>query len=234
MWKLISTSARAAGPSPLYTWVSEAGRVELSGTTFLNGVSKAANMLRDGLDINAGDDVYIDLGNHWQSPVWIAAGLSTQARLVISPLHALAIVAKETLDYLGNSRDIVVISRDPFGMPEKYLDSSVINGSQEVRGFADVFSPMGEYASDDVLFNDAATNVTSMEFRARADQLITQHGISSGSRIAISEKSDLITRALWQVVVPAITQSSVVLLDGTTDFAKICSDEQVDHLIDID
>lgn len=234
MWNLIATSARAAGPSPMYTWVSDAGRIELSGITFLNGVSKAANMLRDGLDIEAGDDVYIDLGNHWQSPVWFAAGLSVQARLVTNPQKALAVVTTVALDDVADSRNIVVISRDPFGMPEKNLDGRVINGSQEVRGFGDIFSPMGSYADSDVLFNDSIADMTLTEFTIRANQLIAQHGIAHGSRIAIREPSNLMTRALWQVVVPAMTRCSVVLLDGAGEVAKICSDERVDHLIDAD
>lgn len=234
MWNLIATSARAAGPSPMYTWVSDVGRIELSGITFLNGVSKAANMLRDGLDIEAADDVYVDLGNHWQSPVWIAAGLSIQARLVSNPHGALAVVTTAGLEDVADSREIVVISRDPFGMPEKNLEGRVVNGSQEVRGFGDVFSPMGAYSDSDEVFHDALSSSTLTEFTTLAKQLIAERGIVSGSRIAIPEIADLKTRTLWHVVVPAMTRCSVVLLDGTVDVSKICSDERVDHLIDAD
>ena len=234
MWNDIARSARACGSSPMYTWVSSVGRIELSGTTFLNGVSKAANMMRDGLDAEAGDDVFIDLGNHWQSPVWIGAALSVQAVITSQPENVLAVVSRDSVNDAQGSRQIVVISRDPFGMPEKNLDAAVINGSLEVRGFGDVFSPMGRFQDNDPVLRNAQGVRCLSELRETAASLIESHNIVTGSRIAIAGITDLLDRAMWHVVIPVIAQCSVVLLDGIEDHAKTCEVEQVDRLVVID
>lgn len=234
MWNEISGAARSLGASPMYTWVSPVGRIELSGITFLNGVSKAANMMRDGLDIESGDEVYIDLGNHWQSPIWFAAALSVQAVVTSHPNGAVAIGDSASIQQAVGSRERVVISRDPFGMPEKNLDSSVVNGSLEVRGFGDVFSPMGKYASDEIVVKNSNREKSLVDVRSSVEALISEQGIASGSRIAIPRIADLFQRMLWQTLVPVIAGCSVVLLDEVADIAKTCEAEHVDRLITSD
>lgn len=231
MWNDIAGAARACGSSPMYTWVNPIGRIELSGTTFLNGVSKAANMMRDGLDVEAGDEVYIDLGNHWQSPIWIAATLSVQAVVTTQSRGVLSIVDSALIHQVSDARETVVISRDPFGMPEKNLESSVVNGSLEVRGFGDVFSPMGKYASDEVILKNSNLELSFGDVRNAAEALISEQGIVSGSRIAIPGMLNLTQRVLWQVIAPMIARCSVVLLDDVVDSARTCEAEHVDHLV---
>lgn len=234
MWNEIAAAARACGSAPIYTWVNPVGRIELSGTTFLNGVSKAANMMRDGLDIESGDEIYIDLGNHWQSPIWFAAALSVQAIATSAANNVLAIVNSDSLERVATSRETVVISRDPFGMPEKNLDPSVVNGSLEVRGFGDVFSPMGAFTQNEAVFKGTQRSVSLSEVRSSAEVLIAEQEISEGSRIAIPGISDLTQRAMWQVVVPVLARCSVVLLDEVVDSSKTCEAEHVNRLISID
>jgi uncharacterized protein (TIGR03089 family) len=231
MWNDIAGAARACGSSPMYTWVNPIGRIELSGITFLNGVSKAANMMRYGLEVESGDKVYIDLGNHWQSPIWFAAALSIQAVVTSQPTGAVSIVDNVSIHQAIGSRERVVISRDPFGMPEKNSDSSAVNGSLEVRGYGDVFSPMGAFRSDDCVFTGDLGEMTLAQTRLQASQMIADNEVATGSRIAIADVPALITRAIWQVVVPVMSRCSVVLLDGDIDGAKVCEAERVDRLV---
>ena len=231
MWANISRTAQACGPAPMYTWVDASSRIELSGTTFLNGVSKAANMLRDGLEIESDDALYCDLGNHWQSPVWLAAALSVQAVLESSPQDALCVVSRAAVSDCVGAAEIVVIGRDPFGMPERDLDSSVVNGSLEVRGFGDHFSPMGTYGEDDEVLNVENGSLTNAELVAAANELIAQHDISSTSRIAIGYFADVKERILWQVFIPVIAGCSVVLIDGDVDIESVLANERVDRFI---
>lgn len=234
MWNEIATAARSHGSAPMYTWVNPVGRIELSGTTFLNGVSKAANMMRDGLEIDSGEEVFIDLGNHWQSPIWFSAALSLQAAVSSRSDGVLAIVNRESLQGVTTSRETVVISRDPFGMPEKDLDPTVVNGSLEVRGFGDVFSPLGAFSQDEIVFKSIQQSLSLSEVRSTAGMLMAEHEVAVGSRIAVTGNFDLIDRAMWQVVVPVLARCSVVLLDGVAESSSTCEVERVDRLITID
>ena len=233
MWASISRSAQACGPAPMFTWVDASSRIELSGTTFLNGVSKAANMLRDGLEIESGDSLYCDLGNHWQSPVWFAAAMSAQAVLQTSPQDALCVVSRSAVDDCVGASEIVVISRDPFGMPERDLDSSVVNGSLEVRGFGDHFSPMGAFDGDDTVLQLENGSLSKAELLAAANDLIVKHDISSSSRMAIELFADVKLRLLWQVVIPVVAGCSVVLIDGDIDVERVLANESVDRFISL-
>ncbi len=50
--------------------------IELSVTTTMNAVAKAAGLLRDELGLVPGDRLSVDLPVHWQFPVWTLAGLT--------------------------------------------------------------------------------------------------------------------------------------------------------------
>ncbi len=231
MWELIARAAQTFGPAPMYTWVTDVSRIELSGTTFLNGVSKAANMLRDGLDVEDGESIYCNLGNHWQSPVWLAAAMSVQAVLDAQTQDALCVVDRDGIEFCSDARDIVIISRDPFGMPERDLSTSVVNGSLEVRGYGDHFSAMGRFADIDVVCRTGESTKTKTQLVAAAQELVAQHKLTSTSRVAIDYVGDLTTRLLWQVIVPAVVGCSVVLIDGTVDIEALVINERIDSFI---
>lgn len=234
MWTSISRAAQNFGPAPMYTWVTATSRIELSGTTFLNGVSKAANMLRDGQDVEQGDAVYCDLGNHWQSPVWLAATMSVQAILNAQSVDALGIVTREHVGDCIDAQEIIVISRDPFGMPERDLESSVVNGSLEVRGFGDHFSPMGMVADSDLVYRNGSESVSKSELILRAKSLIAEYSINSSSRISIDLADDFYIRLMWQVVIPVLAGCSVVLIDGPVDLGSLMSNERIGRHFDLE
>ncbi len=54
-------------------------RIELSVASTANAVAKAASMLRDGLGLEPGAVVSVDLPRHWQLPIWVLAALSVGA-----------------------------------------------------------------------------------------------------------------------------------------------------------
>ena len=76
-YKKLTEASAKRGPMPLVTWISDAGRIELSNVTFANAVSKASNFLIDGLELDEESSIAVELGNHWQSPVWLGTGLAT-------------------------------------------------------------------------------------------------------------------------------------------------------------
>lgn len=72
---MATTLATALTPSPTpvvtYYDVATGERVELSGVTLANWVSKVANLLVDELDVERGTRIRIGLPSHWQRFVWL-------------------------------------------------------------------------------------------------------------------------------------------------------------------
>ncbi len=234
MWKLILERCSLLGPAPMFTWVTEAARIELSGTTFLNAVSKASNMMRDGLDVEPGDNVYVDLGNHWQSPVWLSASLSVQAILGIDQSVPTRIVTQQSPIQPDPRVTTVVISRDPFGMPERELASGVINGSLEVRGFGDRFSPMSVQTETDILYREEWQQLAMGDVHSLVNDQMRAEGITPNSTIGITRAESPYLRLLWQVLVPIVGNCRVVLLDEIGNIDAVIATEQIDHLVELD
>lgn len=72
---MATTLATALTPSPTpvvtYYDVATGERVELSGVTLANWVSKVANLLVDELDVERGARIRIGLPSHWLRFVWL-------------------------------------------------------------------------------------------------------------------------------------------------------------------
>src|SRR3954454_23848628 len=76
--ELLAGRLRADPGQPLVTAYDDGTgeRTELSVTTYLNWVSKTANMFTDELGLDAGDAVLLDLPSHWLVPVFLGAAWS--------------------------------------------------------------------------------------------------------------------------------------------------------------
>ena len=124
-------------------------RIELSVASVANAVAKAGSMLRDGLGLEPGARVSIDLPRHWQLPVWIMAALSVGAQVgrdLAGPADV-RIVGPAALEALAAGADpgadeVLVSSCDAFGLPiPGGVPSGIIDIGLEVRGYPDSFSP---------------------------------------------------------------------------------------------
>lgn len=225
MWQYISAACQSHGSSPMFTWLGSAGRIELSGTTFHNAVSKAGNFLADGLEVEPEQEVFVDLGNHWQAPVWKAAVLAIGAVVSDSP-GAINIVDPAGVDHA--TQTIAVVSLDPFGMPAKDLPSHVINVSAEVRGFGDYFSPRTP--------TTAATQLTSWGVNVQqaqdvVERTISNRGVLGGETLALENLNDPRSLFMWQCLVPILNQNPLVLLDKEYDPSQVAEQEHVSQFI---
>lgn len=88
---------------PYLTWYDDGTgeRIELSYATFANWVWKSANYLRDGLDVQPGDEVGVLLRTHWQTVAIWYAGWAAGA--VVVPL---------TLDTLAGASPVAVFAQE--------------------------------------------------------------------------------------------------------------------------
>ena len=222
---------RDRGPAPIVTWLSSAGRIELSTVTFANAVSKAGNFLIDGLELEESSKLNVNLGNHWQSPVWLATSLcvgielNDQAPILIS--HSDAITT-----WTGAIDQLIVVSRDPFGMPEKDLPAGCINGSAEVRNFGDYFSPSWENLGAVLTFEEISYSWA--ELVAMADSQRKQDGIEPGTRVGVAGNLNLLQAIIYQVVMPISFGISLVLKDQVDpDIVKIMEQEKIAKFVSL-
>ena len=117
VWQLLNSFPDPQRPF-ITTNFPAAGRIELSVTTFLNGAAKAANALRDVIDVEPGTAVHVDLGWSWQQAVWQAGALISGNDLVTQNPEVRIVPAGE-FSATGPG-DAFGISIDGWGRPQGY------------------------------------------------------------------------------------------------------------------
>ena len=214
LWNEVSNNLRKVGPKPVISWVSDKGRVELSGTTFLNAISKAGNYLIDGCGFDDSSSINVQLGNHWQAPVWKIAALVSGINLNQNSQNVF------TFSQTNISGKKYVVSQDPFGIPANDLPLDVENVSLEVRSHGDYFSPTYE------LENNVKNHYLDLARRLISEFEITgPYGlICAGDN---EEASGL------QAFVPALTQNPVVLIDGLSTDDAVVKGEKLTKIISL-
>ena len=232
MFAELQKCIRGRGPSPIVTWISDIGRIELSAITFNNAISKASNFLIDGLELEEDARVSVALGSHWQSPVWFGTALTT-GLTIVEDQNAITFGTKAMAEnWQGLPDEFVVVSRDPFGMPDKEIPAGFINGSAEVRNFGDFFSPSWAVASEHIGVSSKAAELTWSQLIQRARELADAHGLTSGQSYGLHGTSDLITTIAFQVVLPVAFEFSVVLIDQENpDLDAIKKQEKLEQIV---
>ena len=235
MFAELQKRVQGRGPSPIVTWVSDVGRIELSAITFNNAISKASNFLVDGLELEEDATVSIALGNHWQSPVWLGTALTTGLTIVESQPSITFGTNDTAQTWQGSPNEFVVVSQDPFGMPEKDVPAGIINGSAEVRNFGDFFSPRWPVAPDHNAVAIDSGEFTWSQLMLHAKELADAHELKSGQSYGLHGTSDLVMTISYQVVLPVAFGHSVVLIDqANPDFDVIKKQEKLEQIVLLD
>ena len=235
MFAELQKRVQGRGPSPIVTWVSDVGRIELSAITFNNAISKASNFLVDGLELEEDATVSIALGNHWQSPVWLGTALTTGLTIVESQPSITFGTNDTAQTWQGSPNEFVVVSQDPFGMPEKDVPAGIINGSAEVRNFGDFFSPRWPVAPDHNAVAIDSGEFTWSQLMLHAKELADAHELKLGQSYGLHGTSDLVMTISYQVVLPVAFGHSVVLIDqANPDFDVIKKQEKLEQIVLLD
>ena len=223
---------RDRGPAPIVTWVSDVGRIELSAITFNNAISKASNYLVDGLELEEDATVSVSLGNHWQSPVWFGVALATGLTIVDNDPAITFGANAAAQTWQGSPDEFVLVSRDPFGMPDKEIPNGIVNGSAEVRNFGDFFSPRWSISPDHNAVAIGSGEFTWAQLVQRAQELADAHELKSGQSYGLYGTSDLVTTIAFQVVLPVVFGHSVVLIDkANPDLDAIKKQEKLEQIV---
>lgn len=211
---------------PILTWISDSGRIELSVVTFANGISKAANLLRNQCEIGSGSSVCIDLPSHWQASVWIGATHSVSASVALHNLSSDLCVTSHSALTDSAHNETGIVSLHPFGMPVELDDPFLINLSADVRMHGDQFVPRDLVNESDVCVREESGELLWADLEARVSELADQFGIEAGSRYALTQAPTSIDLTLLYCAVPMMTGSSVILLDGLSSEQQTRSMEQ--------
>jgi uncharacterized protein (TIGR03089 family) len=191
-------------------------RVELSVTTLANWVAKTGNLLVDGLGVQPGDELRLDLPRHWQLPVWAFAawtvglvvdldGTSRECRV--------AVCGPEGIDAAtAAAEDVVALSLRPLGapFPAGTLPPGALDYGREVGGFGDRYS--GPVAGPEAAaVRSGETLLTLADAQAHAAALAVVWGLGRRGRLHVYQPLDALTELLAASLVPLSVGGSVVL-----------------------
>jgi uncharacterized protein (TIGR03089 family) len=181
--------AIAADPArPLLTWYDDGSgeRIELSGATLDNWVSKTANLVVDGCGLGLGDRAAAPLPPHWQTAAVLlgcwAAGLAVaDSPVPADVLFATAETAEADAPLAGER---FALGLAPLGAPLGEVPAGFVDYVVEVRGHGDHFSPYRRLGPDDPA-RHGPTALTHGEVCAAAARRAEALGIGAGARVLI-------------------------------------------------
>jgi uncharacterized protein (TIGR03089 family) len=130
---------------PLITYVQGAARVELSGATTANWISKTANLLVDGY--GGPDRVGIVLPLHWQTPCLLLGAVASGATAVVGtdPRHlegcAVAFTTADGVEAALDAgvEDVFACSLTPFATRLAEVPRHALDAAVEIPGYGDHF-----------------------------------------------------------------------------------------------
>lgn len=185
---------------------SRGSRMDFSAITLDNWAAKVANMLRDELDLEAGDHIGIALPANWQAVVIALGAYAAQLEVSItaSPTELANDLAAVFVDpnnqELDTAAEIIVVTDDPFGrgVSECGLDMQpgAIDFSPTVRVYGDVFYEDGPVLSE-LELADASWTAAAC----------------AGQRVLTTAWSDM-QGFQRQVLAPLQTGGSIVVVTG--------------------
>ena len=183
---------------PRVTWYGPGGeRVELSGKTLLNWVSKTANLLVDELDAEPGTTVGLDLPPHWRTVSWLLATWAAGAHALVAPEKPGLDVLVTTDPGSGRAEHVVAVAlpalATSFGAP---LPHAVHDAAVEVRRQPDVFRPYLTPAADDPALTANGGTTSHGELLATAREAAAAAGVRPGDRVLTGAGPEL-ALATW-------------------------------------
>lgn len=224
-WRRSLTAAEPGVPWVTYYQPETGARVELSRATFDNWVAKAAGMLADECDVEAGSTVLLDLRPHWLLSVWAWATWALGATVLLPSAVGVPDVCITDEPESGCTAGTVLLSsRHPLGLPAGGGATGVVDALADIRGYPDVFSDPVPSAGRP-LIADAESTVYADQ---ALDDVLRAHPIERAA-LMLSSPADAegLVRAL---LAPAFHGAALVLVDGGSpgDIEDIRAQERTD------
>lgn len=206
----------AAAPDqarPMLTYYNESTgeRTELSGATLGNWAAKIGNFLRDGVGLAAGDQVRVDLPEHWQTAAVLLGSWWVGAQVLIGDADGDAAVVFTSRDRVDahDEDEVVVVPLDPFAMGVRDLPVGLSDFGESIRAHADHFVPSGagELAVDAVSVGDVLAAVPTQ--------------VTAGDRILTVRPWHTADDVVANFAAPLAAGASLVYVEGLVDEVRL-------------
>ncbi len=213
--RVIDAAVSADATRPALTFYDDSPdgrgeRIEISRRVLRTWVAKAANALQEGLDVQPGSVVLVDLPSpHWRLAYWALAVWSVGATLTVD-IHEGADVLVTTdpdSDVAEDSDEVVAVALPALSRSfGRELRSGVMDEAAELASYADDFTAWGEHEADDVALVHGGERVTY------ADLLEGLEELPPGARTLVTTTDPgLLVRQVLQVLA---SDGSAVLVRG--------------------
>lgn len=185
-------------------------RIEISRRVLGNWVAKAANALQEGLDVQRGSVVLLDLPcPHWRTAYWALAVWAVGATLTLDPHEGADVLVTTDPDSSTAEDADEVVAVTLAALAREYpgdLRTGVMDEAKEVSSFGDSFYAWDEpEPDDDALVHDGE--------RTTYEDLFAPAQWPAGSRVLVADES---AYALLRHVLHAVaTGSSLVFVRGS-------------------
>ncbi|WP_039993654.1 TIGR03089 family protein [Gordonia otitidis] len=217
---------------PLLTYYDDhtGERTELSAATLGNWAAKTANYLLVEVGLVPGDDVVVDLPEHWQSAAILLGSWWAGAHVHVdteSDTARVVFTSAAGIDTHADAEELVVASLDPFGLGVADLPPGVSDYASAVRVHGDQYSPP-RYSGA------ALDGRTTTEVLDSASTLASSAGIGSTNRVLSTREWHTGTGILANLVTPLSTGASLVWVSPTpdTDLASRAASERADLVLE--
>ena len=218
---------------------SDGARVELSGASLGNAITKAANLLTDEFDVQPGDGICVDLPLHWQVPVLVSAAWSVGASVHLGDSAAGAAVRFVAPTGPADPHcPTLAVSLHPWGLP---LGSQTPDGCEDhaliVRSQPDVrLLPEQWLDPDAVWLTWADDRITGSQLQRRSVSSAEAWGMGEAGVLATEHAPRDLAAVVAAITAPAVMAGAVVYLpaeltagdvehiteqEGTTAVARI-------------
>jgi len=216
------------GAAPLITYYDDATgeRTELSAVTLANWVAKTANLLQDGLDVEAGQRVAVLLDPHWQAAAVLLGAWSVGATVTETvPCRVLVVPEPRMFDFdeAEDAGQLLVLSLHPlggrlgtYGRPP----AGTTDYAAEVPVYGDHFAPYSPLSGGDRALVVGDTPWTADELVHTAGAMAERLGLTAADRLLVDVPTGRAAGPVAWLLAPLAAGASVVLC-ANVDASKL-------------
>nr|WP_237768263.1 TIGR03089 family protein [Serinicoccus sp. CNJ-927] len=172
---ILSQAVAADATRPALTFYDDSPggpgeRIEISRKVLRTWVSKAANALQEGLDVQPGSVVLVDLpAPHWRLAYWALAVWSVGATLTVDTHEGADVLVTDDPDseVAGDCDEVVAVALPALARAfDGELRSGVMDEAAELASYADDFTAWDEAEEEDTALVSGGERVTYADLLA--------------------------------------------------------------------
>jgi len=213
---LLDARLAANGSAPLITYYDDetSERTELSATTLANWVAKTANLLQDGLDVEAGQTIAVLLPPHWQTAAvllgaWAVGAVVTE----LTPADVVFTPEARVLEFQepdAGVDEVVALSMAPMNrpLPRKYPG---VTDYADVLLYGDEFAPYSPIEPDGLALRAGSLELTARSVVTAARELAGRLGLEPAERVLVDVGTAAAGGPLPWLLAPLAAGASIVL-----------------------